>query len=111
MTEMPSSMGVKNQVIPGQDHSMTEREKRAVFKVNTERRRLKERIFTSAILVATVMALLVLLYLVTSVALDGASSLSWDFLTNFPSRFPAKAGIKSAIFGSIWLGVLTLFFS
>lgn len=90
---------------------MPERENRAVFKVNTERRRLKERVFTTAILLATIMALLVLIYLVGSVVADGASSLSWEFVNSFPSRFAAKAGIKSAIFGSIWLGVLTLFFS
>jgi phosphate transport system permease protein len=112
MTEMPSAMGgVNNQVMPGQDRLMPDRDKRSVFKVNTERRRLKEKIFTTAILMATIMALLVLLYLITSVAIDGGGRLSWDFLSSFPSRFPAKAGIKSAIFGSMWLGALTLFFS
>lgn len=111
MTEMPRAMGVENQALPGQDRPMPQQETRAVFKVNTERRRLKERLFTSTILVATLMALLVLVYLVASVAMDGASSLSWDFLSSFPSRFASKAGIKSAIFGSIWLGGLTLLFS
>jgi phosphate transport system permease protein len=45
------------------------------------------------------------------VAFDGASHITWDFLSSYPSRFASKAGIKSAIFGSMWLGVLTLFFS
>lgn len=111
MTEMPSAFSVKNQVIPGQDLLMPEREIRAVFKVNVNRRRLKERIFSVSILSATLVALLLLLYLVVSIGIDGASSLSWNFLNSFPSRFPAQAGIKSAIFGSIWLGALTLFFS
>lgn len=112
MTEMPSAMGgVKNQVIPGQEGLMPDRENRSVFKVNTERRRLKERIFTTTILLATIMALLVLVYLIASVTMDGAGALSWDFLNSFPSRFARKAGIKSAIAGSMWLGVLTLFFS
>ncbi|WP_414699080.1 phosphate ABC transporter permease PstA [Oligoflexus sp.] len=90
---------------------MPDRENRSVFKVNSERRRLKERIFTSVILIATLMALLVLVYLITSVVIDGGNRLSWDFLSSFPSRFAAKAGIKSAIFGSMWLGGLTLIFS
>ncbi len=111
MTEMPSALSVKNQVIPGQELLMPDRETRAVFKVNAERRRIKERIFSGAILSATVMALILLLYLIASIAFDGGSSLSWNFLTSFPSRFASQAGIKSAIFGSIWLGVLTLFFS
>ena len=83
MTEMPSAMGgVKNQVIPGQEGLMPDRENRSVFKVNTERRRLKERVFTTAILLATIMALLVLVYLIASVTMDGASSLSWDFMVS-----------------------------
>nr|WP_218109823.1 phosphate ABC transporter permease PstA [Oligoflexus tunisiensis] len=111
MTEIPSAMGVKNQVMPGQDSLMPDRENRSIFRVNSERRRRKEQVFRIAIFMATVMALLVLVYLVASVAMDGAGRLSWDFLSNFPSRFPDKAGIKSAIFGSIWLGGLTLIFS
>ncbi|WP_141736739.1 phosphate ABC transporter permease PstA [Oligoflexus tunisiensis] len=90
---------------------MPDRENRSIFRVNSERRRRKEQVFRIAIFMATVMALLVLVYLVASVAMDGAGRLSWDFLSNFPSRFPDKAGIKSAIFGSIWLGGLTLIFS
>jgi phosphate transport system permease protein len=34
-----------------------------------------------------------------------------DFLTAFPSRHPSKAGIKSAIVGSIWLLALTALFA
>lgn len=34
-----------------------------------------------------------------------------DLLTNFPSRHPSKAGLKSAIVGSIWLLALTALFA
>lgn len=34
-----------------------------------------------------------------------------DLLTNFPSRHPTKAGIKSALVGSIWLLVFTALFA
>jgi phosphate transport system permease protein len=33
----------------------------------------------------------------------GASRLSWDFLTSFPSRFPERAGVRSSVLGSLWL--------
>jgi len=37
--------------------------------------------------------------------------LNVEFLNRFPSRFPAKAGIKSALFGSLWLISMTAFIS
>jgi phosphate transport system permease protein len=33
----------------------------------------------------------------------GASRLSWDFLTNYPSRRAEDAGLRSSIIGSIWV--------
>jgi phosphate transport system permease protein len=56
---------------------------------------------------ATSAALLVLGALVLDVVHDGASRLSWEFLTSFPSRRPAQAGILSALVGSCWLLALT----
>lgn len=38
---------------------------------------------------------------------QGWSGLSWDFLKNFPSRFPTHAGIQSAIMGTLWVMGLT----
>jgi phosphate transport system permease protein len=38
---------------------------------------------------------------------DGLPWLTWDFLNNFASRFPAQAGIKAALFGSLWIVGLT----
>lgn len=71
----------------------------------------KERIFFALILLATLSALLFLGYLLTSIGIQGWGHLDWDFFTNFPSRFAHKAGFKSAIYGTAWLGGLTLFFS
>ena len=39
--------------------------------------------------------------------LDGASRLSWDFFSNFPSRKPEQAGILSAWVGSIMVMLVT----
>lgn len=90
---------------------MSLQESRAVFAVNARRRQLKEKAFFGGIFIATLLAMGVLLYLIGSVFVDGWPYLSWDFFTNFPSRFVNKAGFKSAIYGSAWLGGLTLFFS
>jgi phosphate transport system permease protein len=53
----------------------------------------------------SVLALATLLY---DVARDGIPKLSVDFLTSFPSRIlPSNSGIESAIFGTLWLMVVT----
>lgn len=42
---------------------------------------------------------------------EGIQWLDLQFLSDFPSRFPAKAGIHSALFGTLWLMGLTALFS
>jgi phosphate transport system permease protein len=65
------------------------------------------RVLLVSSLVASVALLALLFYDVFS---DGAASLSFDFLTKFSSAFPEKAGIQSAITGTLWLmGVCAVF--
>lgn len=45
--------------------------------------------------------------LLYSLLSDGASRLSWDFLTSFPSRRAASAGAKSALVGSLLVMLIT----
>ena len=45
--------------------------------------------------------------LLVDVLLDGAGRLSWQFLTSYPSRRPAEAGILAALAGSFFLIALT----
>ena len=52
---------------------------------------------------ATSFALIMLAILLYRIMTQGVGYLNWDFLTNFASRFPAKAGIKAALIGSLWL--------
>ncbi|MEE8158915.1 MAG: phosphate ABC transporter permease PstA [Dehalococcoidia bacterium] len=73
--------------------------------------RKRAAVFYSLILTATLLGLVVLAVLIVDVFRDGARWLDWDFITSFPSRFPAKAGIKSAIFGTIWLMGFTALFA
>lgn len=44
--------------------------------------------------------------LLIQVTVDGIKWLDYQFLTSFPSRFPYKAGIKSALVGTLWLIVM-----
>lgn len=39
---------------------------------------------------------------------QGIHKLNWNFITSFPSRMASKAGIKSALVGSIWLITTTI---
>ena len=49
------------------------------------------------------MSLVVLVILLTHVSVEGFSRLSLEFINSFPSRFAHKAGLKSALWGSVWL--------
>lgn len=72
-----------------------------------EKRRRRGLIFSSLLFVATVSGLVVLITLIVDVVVQGGQWLDWGFLTSFPSRIPERAGIKSAIVGSIWMIFLT----
>jgi phosphate transport system permease protein len=52
-----------------------------------------------------------LVWLITSVVVKGAGSLSWAFLTDKPSANPAKAGFNSALRGSVVLMIITIVFA
>jgi phosphate transport system permease protein len=52
-------------------------------------------------------AVLTLLALFINLAIDGASRLSWAFMTSFPSRFAEQAGILSAWVGTVMVMTVT----
>ena len=47
--------------------------------------------------------LAVLVALIVQSLVEGWPKLNWDLITSFPSSFPEKAGIQSAIFGTFWM--------
>jgi len=67
------------------------------------KRKLIDSIFRKTSLLVTFSSILILAVLIYHVSITGFSKLSFSFFENFPSRFPAKAGIKSALYGSIWM--------
>lgn len=52
-----------------------------------------------------------LLVLIGDVVLRGTGWLDWEFLTSFDSRFPDRAGIKAAVYGTAYMMGFTLLFS
>ncbi len=67
------------------------------------RRRRAGRVFHAACFAATAVGVVFLAVLLFDVLLDGAAWLTPTFFTEFPSRIPARAGIKSALYGTVWL--------
>lgn len=78
---------------------------------NLQHRHRKARVFQrccAAVTWASVFLLAVLLY---QVCADGLGWLDWQFFNSFPSRFPDRAGIKSALVGTLWMIALVAVFS
>jgi phosphate transport system permease protein len=73
-------------------------------------RRAKDLIFRVAMFVCLGLAIGLLAVLLVDVAVDGAGSLTWDFITSFTSISADQAGIQAALWGTIWLmGVCAVF--
>ncbi len=71
------------------------------------RSRLLSHAFAGICLLSTLSCIAALILLLWQVFSHGIDWLTWDFIRNLPSRFPAKAGIRSALAGSLWLLGLT----
>ncbi|MCE5171338.1 phosphate ABC transporter permease PstA [Paenibacillus profundus] len=54
-------------------------------------------------LIATSIGIIALMALLIQIMMDGLSRLNLELFTNYPSRMAAKAGMKSAIVGSIYM--------
>lgn len=72
-------------------------------KLNLLRRQRKSLIFARLCAVVTWSSVLLLAVLLIQVSYDGLGWLDWQFISSFPSRFPERAGIKSALVGTLWL--------
>lgn len=79
-----------------------------MFAPRLHRRRRRGRIAAALFAGASVLGLLFLLVLLARVFQQGGSWLSFEFLTNFPSRLnPSEAGVKSALYGTLWIIAIT----
>ena len=60
-------------------------------------------VFKGLFFLATFFGIVVLAILVMRIVSQGASYLDWDFLSNYASRKAEDAGIKAAIYGTVWI--------
>lgn len=76
-----------------------------------KQRKLLSNIFHAFCTLCTFAALAVLALLLCKLFRAGLPWLDWQFLSSFPSRNAELAGIKSALFGTLWLVTLTALFA
>lgn len=68
---------------------------------------LKDKAFKYWGIACTAFGLILLAVFIGNIIIEGIARINWDFLTNLPSRRPSKAGIYTAMLGSVWILVLT----
>jgi len=74
-------------------------------------RQLSQRAAFSLIIVATIIVVIPVLVIVLQIILNGASAISWDFLTQAPSQAGKAGGILPAIVGTFYLMLGTIVFA
>lgn len=72
------------------------------------RRQAISRLSRYVLLAATLVGVGILIFLAYDVINTGASRLSMDFFTNYPSRRAANAGLRSSLLGSAWVMATTI---
>jgi phosphate transport system permease protein len=80
----------------------------ALFRSNLAVRKMRGMIFVLLGLTSIVIGLATLALLIGDVLQRGVPWLSWDFLNSFDSRFAARAGIKAALYGSVYMMFFTI---
>lgn len=65
--------------------------------------RTRDGAFRGAVTGSVIVGLVVLVALILQSLIEGWPRLNLDLLTSFPSSFPDRAGIQSAIFGTLWM--------
>lgn len=74
-----------------------------------QKNRLKDRLFMYWGMFSTLIGLVLLVVFIGDILIDGLGIIDWSFITNLPSRKAEKAGIYTALMGSIWILFLTAF--
>jgi phosphate transport system permease protein len=82
-----------------------------IFKPNIAARKARGYIFGALGILSILIGLGVLVTLILDVLVRGLPWLDWQFLTSFDSRFPARAGIKAALYGTAFMMFFTILIS
>ncbi len=81
------------------------------FKKRLAFRKAVSNVFFVLFLASVFVGLAGLVVLLLQVLIEGLPWLDWQFITSFSSRRPEEAGIKAALFGTIWVMVVTAAFA
>ena len=74
---------------------------------NIKKNRLLDKVFKIWGIACTLLGLVLLAIFIGSILVDGVQRINWDFITSLPSRKAERAGIWTALMGSVWILVLT----
>ncbi|MBL6964029.1 MAG: phosphate ABC transporter permease PstA [Bacteroidetes bacterium] len=69
--------------------------------------RLKDSSFKIWGIISTLIGLILLVIFIGDILDDGLKRLNWDFITSLPSRKPERAGIYTALMGTLWILIMT----
>jgi phosphate transport system permease protein len=86
-------------------------EEAGMFGGNLAARHRAGNLFHGVFIAATFAGVILLVVLLADIARNGLPWLSGRLFLNFPSRFAEQAGIRAALWGTIWLIGLTALFS
>lgn len=81
------------------------------FNLRRSRRERIGMILAGVLFLATIFGIVVLVTLLVDVVVTAAPWLDGQFVSNLPSRNPEEAGIRSGLFGTLWLMGLTALIS
>ncbi|MFB6280167.1 MAG: phosphate ABC transporter permease PstA [Salinibacter sp.] len=81
------------------------------FDLRRSRRERIGMILAGVLFLATIFGIVVLVTLLVDVAVTAAPWLDGRFVSSLPSRHPSEAGIRSGLFGTLWLMGLTALIS
>lgn len=75
------------------------------------RRQLSQRIAFGVLLLAAIIVVAPVLFIILQIIINGASAISWEFLSQSPSQAGKAGGIFPAIVGTLYLMIGTILFS
>ena len=78
---------------------------------NIKKNRLLDQAFKYWGIACTFLGLILLVIFIGSIFIDGIQRIDWDFITDLPSRKAERAGIFTALMGSVWILILTTIIS
>lgn len=74
---------------------------------SAQKNKIIDKAFQAFGIVCTFFGLVILAILIYNILQEGLARIDWDFMKSLPSRKPEKAGIYTAVMGTIWVLVMT----